>query len=305
MATSPAASSSSAPTASAAAAATMAAEATDGPVLSVVSKRLRALRKKYNRITQMEESLAAGKTLNREQEEVLRSKPVVAALIDELERLCPPLASALTEELFSPTRCLMQCGNYFTATPSASASSSSQTLAHCMTGFPPAINESCSREKIQSRYITTINPVHSMGVVLQFLAIDAYWVLMGFESVANHVVMMLEPLSGNVVDEGPWPPPLSFLIQGDTVQFRPTTWPPHWLSFDPGPVFKLEQHCSSKCVSLQHALPLLHSLACRFCSMVDYDLMNWFFNCRWKPPGFLSDIIRLSRRNKEKRLQDS
>jgi len=79
----------------------MAAEATDGPVLSVVSKRLRALRKKYNRITQMEESLAAGKTLNREQEEVLRSKPVVAALIDELERLRPPLASAVAEELSS------------------------------------------------------------------------------------------------------------------------------------------------------------------------------------------------------------
>ncbi|KAJ1294116.1 hypothetical protein BS78_01G121500 [Paspalum vaginatum] len=98
MATSPAASSSSA--APAAAAAT-AAEATDGPVLSVVSKRLRALRKKYNRITQMEESLAAGKTLNREQEEVLRSKPVVTALIDELERLRAPLASALAEELSS------------------------------------------------------------------------------------------------------------------------------------------------------------------------------------------------------------
>jgi hypothetical protein len=79
----------------------MAAEAADGPVLSVVSKRLRALRKKYNRITQMEESLAAGKSLNREQEEVLRSKPVVAALIDELERLRPPLASALAEELSS------------------------------------------------------------------------------------------------------------------------------------------------------------------------------------------------------------
>ncbi|RLN38885.1 uncharacterized protein C2845_PM01G32070 [Panicum miliaceum] len=98
MAASPTASSSSAPTAAAAAAA---AEATDGPVLSVVSKRLRALRKKYNRITQMEESLAAGKTLNREQEEVLRSKPVVAALIDELERLRAPLASAVAEELSS------------------------------------------------------------------------------------------------------------------------------------------------------------------------------------------------------------
>ncbi|TVU45641.1 hypothetical protein EJB05_05132, partial [Eragrostis curvula] len=87
------------PTASAAAAA--AAEATDGPVLSVISKRLRALRKKHNRILQMEESLAAGKTLNREQEEVLRSKPVVVAQIDELERLRAPLASAVAEELSS------------------------------------------------------------------------------------------------------------------------------------------------------------------------------------------------------------
>lgn len=93
-----AASSSSAPTAAAAAAA---AEATDGPVLSVVSKRLRALRKKYNRITQMEESLAAGKKLNPEQEEVLRSKTVVVAQIEELERLRAPLASALAEELSS------------------------------------------------------------------------------------------------------------------------------------------------------------------------------------------------------------
>lgn len=96
-----AASSSSAPTAAAAAAA---AEATDGPVLSVVSKRLRALRKKYNRITQMEESLAAGKKLNPEQEEVLRSKTVVVAQIEELERLRAPLASALAEELSSRRR---------------------------------------------------------------------------------------------------------------------------------------------------------------------------------------------------------
>ncbi|KAK3146443.1 hypothetical protein QOZ80_3BG0266210 [Eleusine coracana subsp. coracana] len=86
------------PTAAAAAAA---AEATDGPVLSVISKRLRALRKKHNRILQMEESLAAGKTLNREQEDVLRSKPVVVALIDELERLRTPLASAVAEEVAS------------------------------------------------------------------------------------------------------------------------------------------------------------------------------------------------------------
>jgi hypothetical protein len=86
------------PTASVAAAA---AEATDGPVLSVISKRLRALRKKHNRIVQMEESLAAGKTLNREQEDVLRSKPVVVAVIDELERLRTPLVAAVSEELAS------------------------------------------------------------------------------------------------------------------------------------------------------------------------------------------------------------
>jgi hypothetical protein len=58
-----------------------------------------ALRKKQNRIAQMEESAAAGKALNQEQKEVLRSKPIVAALIDELDRLRAPLSAALTEEL--------------------------------------------------------------------------------------------------------------------------------------------------------------------------------------------------------------
>lgn len=91
------------PTASAsgsvAAAAAAASEANDGPVLSVVTKRLRALRKKQNRISQMEESVAAGKTLNQEQKEVLRSKPIVAAVIEELERIRAPLSSALAEEL--------------------------------------------------------------------------------------------------------------------------------------------------------------------------------------------------------------
>uniref|UniRef100_A0A1D1XLB3 Uncharacterized protein C12G12.07c n=1 Tax=Anthurium amnicola TaxID=1678845 RepID=A0A1D1XLB3_9ARAE len=76
-----------------------AAEAADGPVLSMMSKRLRALRKKYNRILQMEESLAQGKSLNKEQEEVLRSKPAVATLIEEYEKLRQPLSAALQEEL--------------------------------------------------------------------------------------------------------------------------------------------------------------------------------------------------------------
>ncbi|KAH6756363.1 glycine-rich protein [Perilla frutescens var. hirtella] len=43
----------------------------DGPVLSLINKRLRALRKKLNRISQMEDSLSRGKILNKEQEETL------------------------------------------------------------------------------------------------------------------------------------------------------------------------------------------------------------------------------------------
>ncbi|XP_037419038.1 uncharacterized protein LOC119283707 [Triticum dicoccoides] len=74
-------------------------EIKEGPVLSVVSKRLRVLRKKQNRIAQMEESVAAGKMLNQEQKELMHSKPVIAALIDELERLRIPLSTALTKEL--------------------------------------------------------------------------------------------------------------------------------------------------------------------------------------------------------------
>ena len=71
-------------------------ETKEGPILSVLSRRLHALRKQQNRIARMEES---GKTLSQEQKEVMRSKPVLAAVIDELERLRAPLAAALAEEL--------------------------------------------------------------------------------------------------------------------------------------------------------------------------------------------------------------
>ncbi|MBA0842518.1 hypothetical protein Goarm_002338, partial [Gossypium armourianum] len=47
----------------------------------------------------MEESVSQGKTLNKEQEDVLRSKPTVSALIDELEKLRQPLSSAVSEEI--------------------------------------------------------------------------------------------------------------------------------------------------------------------------------------------------------------
>lgn len=105
------------PTGSSSSAPAVAAEATDGPTLNIVSKQLRALWKKHNQILQMEESLTGGRKLNKEQEEVLRSKPIVIALIDELERMRALLADALAEELSScPAPSL-------SVTPSSSTSS--------------------------------------------------------------------------------------------------------------------------------------------------------------------------------------
>lgn len=47
----------------------------------------------------MEESVSQGKLINKEQEEVLHSKPSVLASIDELEKLRQPLAAAVSEEI--------------------------------------------------------------------------------------------------------------------------------------------------------------------------------------------------------------
>ena len=78
--------------------------AVEGPVLVMMSKRLRALRKKVSRITQIEESKASGKRINKEQEEVLKSKPSVMTLIDEYERLRGPLTVSVQEELAEQER---------------------------------------------------------------------------------------------------------------------------------------------------------------------------------------------------------
>ncbi|KAI7994344.1 hypothetical protein LOK49_LG11G01258 [Camellia lanceoleosa] len=74
-------------------------EVTDGPVLSFINKRLRALRKKLNRIVQLEDSIAQGKPINKEQEDLIVSKPSVTASIDELEKLRHPLSAAVAEEI--------------------------------------------------------------------------------------------------------------------------------------------------------------------------------------------------------------
>lgn len=47
----------------------------------------------------MEDSISNGKSLNKEQEEVFRSKPSVISAIDELEKLKQPLSIAVAEEI--------------------------------------------------------------------------------------------------------------------------------------------------------------------------------------------------------------
>ncbi|KAG2330620.1 hypothetical protein Bca4012_019794 [Brassica carinata] len=77
-------------------------------VMALISKRLRAHRKRYNRIAEMEDSVSQGKTLNKEQKEAIRSKPIVAALIEELEKLrlppSPPPSAAGSEEISLPAK---------------------------------------------------------------------------------------------------------------------------------------------------------------------------------------------------------
>lgn len=80
----------------------------DGPVLSMMNKRLRALKKKYNRILQIEDSKAQGKVINKEQDDVLRSKASVAVLIDEYEKLRQPLAAAVKEEIAEKEKELLE-----------------------------------------------------------------------------------------------------------------------------------------------------------------------------------------------------
>ena len=82
--------------------------------MCLISKRLRALKKKYNKILQIEESKSQGKSINKEQEEVLKSKISVSVLIDEYEKLRQPLAMAVKEELAEKEQELMAYMNMHT-----------------------------------------------------------------------------------------------------------------------------------------------------------------------------------------------
>ena len=69
------------------------------PVVALMNKRLRNLRKKLTRIQGVEASVAEGKSLNKDQQELLASKAGVETLIDEYEKLQKPLTDALKEEM--------------------------------------------------------------------------------------------------------------------------------------------------------------------------------------------------------------
>lgn len=75
------------------------ASVSESRVVDVIYKRLRSLRKKLNRLLQMEESRSQGKILNKDQEEALRSKPEVMANIVELEKLIEPIQVAVAKEI--------------------------------------------------------------------------------------------------------------------------------------------------------------------------------------------------------------
>ena len=70
----------------------------EGPVMGMFHRKLRALKKKKKRITDIEEAKAAGKAVNAEQEDVLKQKAQVVVLIEEYEKLAGPLLTAVGEE---------------------------------------------------------------------------------------------------------------------------------------------------------------------------------------------------------------
>lgn len=71
----------------------------DGPVLTALAKRVRAVKKKLNRITETEAAVSAGKEINADQQELLKAKPGLVAVIEELDKLHEIFKEAVKEEL--------------------------------------------------------------------------------------------------------------------------------------------------------------------------------------------------------------
>lgn len=67
-------------------------------MLSLFTKKIRTIRKKLEKIRQLEDTVTGGKAINQEQQAVLDSKELLVIQMDELEKLKPQLLSALKEE---------------------------------------------------------------------------------------------------------------------------------------------------------------------------------------------------------------
>jgi len=64
-----------------------------------IAKRMRAIKKKLGKAEQIEQQVAAGKAINADQEEVLKSKSKCLVAIEELSKLESHLKEAMTEEI--------------------------------------------------------------------------------------------------------------------------------------------------------------------------------------------------------------
>ncbi|KAI3708922.1 hypothetical protein L2E82_38499 [Cichorium intybus] len=79
----------------------MASGTATGPVLTLINKRFRKLRRKLNRIAQLEDSIALGRSniKTKEQEELLKSKPAIIGGSVELKKFCQSLSVAVEKEI--------------------------------------------------------------------------------------------------------------------------------------------------------------------------------------------------------------
>jgi hypothetical protein len=70
----------------------------DRDVSSVVTRRIRTLRKKLDKALRIEAKVLEGKTINAEEQAVVASKGSLEAQVDELEKLRPSLLEAVVAE---------------------------------------------------------------------------------------------------------------------------------------------------------------------------------------------------------------
>ncbi|EFJ10006.1 hypothetical protein SELMODRAFT_129003 [Selaginella moellendorffii] len=139
----------------------------DGPVLTMMNKRLRALKKKYNRIVQLEEAKEKGKAINKEQEDVLKSKVQVLTLMEEYDRLRQPLLVAVREEIAEKEK-------EWIATKEEQVSGNEKIEVPVDSGSVAGLDEHLMLELIQLLYFALLFDVQSQGEAHSFMRTVKY-----------------------------------------------------------------------------------------------------------------------------------